>query len=141
MARMTTTIQKKNTMMPGMEYPAIVLALAMAASYPLLSDLFASLASGPVTGYLTAGTPVSGPGGGCHDEAAPAAGLGWIAAALLCSISGRAAFLACNVRSVIGICLFAGIAVTMRSEAGHPPGLASLPSLPLGGDGQAVPGR
>jgi hypothetical protein len=44
-----------------MEYPAIDLALAMAASYPLLSDLFASLASGPVTGYLTAGTPVSGP--------------------------------------------------------------------------------
>ena len=41
MARMTTTSQKKNTMMPGMAYPATVLALATAASYPLLRDLFA----------------------------------------------------------------------------------------------------
>jgi hypothetical protein len=34
MARMTTTTQKKNTMIPGMAYPAAVLALATAASYP-----------------------------------------------------------------------------------------------------------
>jgi hypothetical protein len=41
MARMTTTTQKKNTMMPGIAYPATVLALATAASYPLLRDLSA----------------------------------------------------------------------------------------------------
>jgi hypothetical protein len=35
-----TTIQKKNTMMPGMAYPATVLALATAASYPPTRDLF-----------------------------------------------------------------------------------------------------
>jgi hypothetical protein len=40
MARIITTIQKKNTMMPGMAYPATVLALAMAVSYPSPSDLF-----------------------------------------------------------------------------------------------------
>jgi hypothetical protein len=43
MARITTTTQKKNTMMPGMAYPATVLALATAASYPPppgLSGLF-----------------------------------------------------------------------------------------------------
>src|SRR5215472_3846493 len=34
MARITTTTQKKNTMMPGMAYPATVLALAMAAQLP-----------------------------------------------------------------------------------------------------------
>src|ERR1700746_3973786 len=39
-ARMTTTIQKKNTMMPGIAYPATVLALATAASYPRSPDLF-----------------------------------------------------------------------------------------------------
>jgi hypothetical protein len=39
-ARMTTTTQKKNTMMPGMAYPATVLALATAASYPPPPDLF-----------------------------------------------------------------------------------------------------
>jgi hypothetical protein len=37
---MTMTIQKKNTMMPGMAYPATVLALAVAASYPAPPDLF-----------------------------------------------------------------------------------------------------
>jgi hypothetical protein len=38
---MATTTQKKNTTMPGMAYPATVLALlAMAASYPLPPDLF-----------------------------------------------------------------------------------------------------
>jgi hypothetical protein len=31
---MTTTTQKKKTMMPGTAYPATVLALATAASYP-----------------------------------------------------------------------------------------------------------
>ena len=39
MASMTTTIQKKNTMMPGMAYPATVLALAT-ASYPPPPNLF-----------------------------------------------------------------------------------------------------
>jgi hypothetical protein len=40
MARMATTTQKKNTMMPGMAYPATVLALATIASYPLQRMLF-----------------------------------------------------------------------------------------------------
>ena len=40
MARITTTTQKKNTMMPGMAYPATVLALATAASYPPPRGLF-----------------------------------------------------------------------------------------------------
>ena len=43
MARMTTTTQKKNTMMPGTAYPATVLALAMTASYPPSIDLFGTL--------------------------------------------------------------------------------------------------
>jgi hypothetical protein len=34
MATMTTTTQKKNTMIPGMAYPTTLLALAMATSYP-----------------------------------------------------------------------------------------------------------
>jgi hypothetical protein len=42
MARMTTTNQKKNTMMPGMAYPATVLDLATAVSYPLPPDLCGS---------------------------------------------------------------------------------------------------
>jgi hypothetical protein len=41
MARMATITQKKNTTMPGMAYPATVLALlAMAASYPPPPGLF-----------------------------------------------------------------------------------------------------
>ena len=40
MARMTTTNQKKNTMMPGMAYPATVLALATTASYPQARNSF-----------------------------------------------------------------------------------------------------
>ena len=40
MTRMMTTTQKKNTMMPGMAYPAIVLALATPGSYPAPGDLF-----------------------------------------------------------------------------------------------------
>src|SRR5690349_8936905 len=41
MARTTTTSQKKNTTIPGMAYPATVLALvATAASYPAPSYLF-----------------------------------------------------------------------------------------------------
>ena len=40
MARITTTTQKKNTTMPGMAYPATVLALATATSYPPPPDLF-----------------------------------------------------------------------------------------------------
>jgi hypothetical protein len=40
MARITTTTQKKNTMIPGMVRPATVLALATAASYPPMPDLF-----------------------------------------------------------------------------------------------------
>lgn len=41
MAKMTTTTQKKNTMIPGMAYPATALVLATAVSYPpaqVLSD-------------------------------------------------------------------------------------------------------
>jgi hypothetical protein len=37
---MTTTTQKKNTMMPGMAYPAIALVLAAAVSYPSAQILF-----------------------------------------------------------------------------------------------------
>jgi hypothetical protein len=43
MATMTTTNQKKNTTMPGMAYPATVLDLATAASYPPSPDLFANV--------------------------------------------------------------------------------------------------
>ena len=39
MARITTTTQKKNTMMPGTAYPATVLALATAAQLPTISRL------------------------------------------------------------------------------------------------------
>jgi hypothetical protein len=39
MAKITTTNQKKNTTMPGMAYPAIVLALATGLSYPVPPDL------------------------------------------------------------------------------------------------------
>jgi hypothetical protein len=39
MARITTTNQKKNTMIPGIAYPATVLA-AMGTSYPAPRDLF-----------------------------------------------------------------------------------------------------
>jgi hypothetical protein len=42
MAKITTTNQKKNTMMPGIAYPATVLALATTASYPQPCDLFES---------------------------------------------------------------------------------------------------
>jgi hypothetical protein len=40
MARMTTTNQMKNQMMPGMAYPATLLALATGPSYPAPPDLF-----------------------------------------------------------------------------------------------------
>ena len=39
MARITATTQKKNTMMPGMAYPATVLALATAAQLPSIVRL------------------------------------------------------------------------------------------------------
>jgi hypothetical protein len=39
MAKITTTNQKKNTTMPGMAYPATVLALATGPSYPVPPDL------------------------------------------------------------------------------------------------------
>jgi hypothetical protein len=43
MARMATTIQKKNMTMPGTATPAMVLALvATAASYPLKKTVFAA---------------------------------------------------------------------------------------------------
>ena len=42
MAKMAMTTQKKNTMMPGIARPATVLALATAASYPAVPDLFTS---------------------------------------------------------------------------------------------------
>src|SRR5215467_2713952 len=41
MARMATITQKKNATMPGMAYPATVLALATATSYPPPPGLFA----------------------------------------------------------------------------------------------------
>ena len=47
MATMTTTTQKKNTTMPGMAYPATVLALATAASYPPPPDLSGEFFTGP----------------------------------------------------------------------------------------------
>jgi hypothetical protein len=53
MARIATTIQKKNTTMPGMAYPATVLALATAPSYPLPPGLFAGVFTG------TAATPAT----------------------------------------------------------------------------------
>ena len=40
MARTVTTNQKKNTTIPGMAYPATLLDLATAASYPPPPDLF-----------------------------------------------------------------------------------------------------
>jgi hypothetical protein len=40
MARMMTTNQMKNTMMPGMAYPATLLVLATSASYPRRPGLF-----------------------------------------------------------------------------------------------------
>jgi hypothetical protein len=40
MIRMATTNQKKKTTMPGIAYPATVLALATVASYPGSPDLF-----------------------------------------------------------------------------------------------------
>jgi len=40
MARITTTNQKKNTTMPGIAYPATLLALATGANYPPPPDLF-----------------------------------------------------------------------------------------------------
>jgi hypothetical protein len=42
MARMTTTNQKKNTTIPGMAYPATLLALATASSYPAPPGLSAT---------------------------------------------------------------------------------------------------
>jgi hypothetical protein len=53
MARITTTTQKKNTTMPGMAYPATVLALATAASYPPPFDLFSLF--GGFTGHEDSG--------------------------------------------------------------------------------------
>ena len=40
MAKITTTNQMKNMMMPGIAYPATVLALATGPSYPAPPDLF-----------------------------------------------------------------------------------------------------
>jgi hypothetical protein len=44
---MTTTTQKKNTMMPGMAYPATALVLATAVSYPPAQALFDAEVTGP----------------------------------------------------------------------------------------------
>jgi hypothetical protein len=41
MARIATTIHRKNTTMPGMAYPATLLVLATAASYPPPPGIFA----------------------------------------------------------------------------------------------------
>jgi hypothetical protein len=42
MTRMTTTNQKKNTTIPGMTYPATLLVLATASSYPAPPGLSAT---------------------------------------------------------------------------------------------------
>jgi hypothetical protein len=42
MTRMTTTSQKKNTTIPGMTYPATLLGLATASSYPAPPGLSAA---------------------------------------------------------------------------------------------------
>ena len=47
MARITTTNQKKNTTMPGIAYPATLLALATGANYPPPPGLFHGGAYGP----------------------------------------------------------------------------------------------
>jgi hypothetical protein len=43
MTRMMTTTQKNNMMIPGIAYPATVLALATAGSYPPPRDLFSTM--------------------------------------------------------------------------------------------------
>ena len=48
---MTTTNQKKNTTIPGMAYPATVLALATAPSYPASPDLSATGAAALTGGF------------------------------------------------------------------------------------------
>ena len=68
MARITTTTQKKNTMMPGMAYPATVLALATATSYPPAPDLFGGCLPETTTVGVKArrgswGVPLPMPGG------------------------------------------------------------------------------
>jgi hypothetical protein len=50
MARITTTTQKKKTMMPGIAYPETDLALATAASYPTTRYLFAGAVISDVAG-------------------------------------------------------------------------------------------
>jgi hypothetical protein len=47
MTRMTTTSQKKNTTIPGMTYPATLLGLATASSYPAPPGLSATGAARP----------------------------------------------------------------------------------------------
>src|SRR5215469_16307039 len=49
MARITTTTQKKNTMMPGMAYPATVLALATAHQLPTAARLIRRVFNGGVS--------------------------------------------------------------------------------------------
>lgn len=48
MTRIATTIQKKNTMTPGMAYPATVRALAMVNRYPVAAELMREARSGLV---------------------------------------------------------------------------------------------
>ena len=57
MARITTTTQKKNTMMPGTAYPATVLALATAASYPRPRNLFGGITVRMLAGQRQAKLP------------------------------------------------------------------------------------
>jgi hypothetical protein len=61
MAKMMTTNQKKNTMMPGIAYPPTVLALATTASYPPPPDLFRG--GGLTTKQMGAVTPCPANGG------------------------------------------------------------------------------
>jgi hypothetical protein len=46
MASIATTSQKKNTTMPGIEYPATDLTLATDPGYPRLYDLFQDVMEG-----------------------------------------------------------------------------------------------
>ena len=59
MARIITTTQKKNTMMPGTVYPATVLVLATAASYPAPPALFGGSLPGTAAALYVSASQIS----------------------------------------------------------------------------------
>src|SRR5258708_27641780 len=71
MARMIRTSHAKNSTIPGMAYPLMVLVLATTASYPPMPDLIDRL-----TGAFSAGGPAAGAAPADGDEAAGVPGLG-----------------------------------------------------------------